>query len=47
MKRFTRHWTLVTVVAVFCLLVWRQAASPAARAVRASRRLLEPHLPKR
>ena len=35
------------VAAVFCLLVWRQAGSPAARAVRSARRLLEPHLPQR
>ena len=40
-------WLALGVAAVFCLLVWRQAASPAARAVRASRRLLEPHLPRR
>ena len=44
---FGSLWLAIGVVAVFCLLVWRQAASPAARAVRASRRLLEPHLPKR
>ncbi len=40
-------WLALGVAAIFCLLVWRQAASPAARAVRASRRLLEPHLPQR
>ncbi len=40
-------WLALGVAAVFCLLVWRQAASPAARAVRAARRLLEPHLPER
>ena len=40
-------WLALGVAAVFCLLVWRQAASPAARAVRAARRLLEPHLPMR
>ena len=40
-------WLALGVAAVFCLLVWRQAASPAARAVRAARRLLEPHLPGR
>ena len=40
-------YALATVVAAFCLLVWRQAASPAARAVRTARRLLEPHLPDR
>ncbi|NJC40371.1 putative membrane protein [Brevundimonas alba] len=38
-------WLAVGVVVVFCLLVWRQAASPAARAVRTARRLLEQHLP--
>jgi uncharacterized membrane protein len=38
-------WLALGVTAVFCLLVWRQAASPAARAVRTARRLLEPHLP--
>jgi uncharacterized membrane protein len=40
-------WLAVGVAAVFCLLVWRQAGSPAARAVRSARRLLEPHLPPR
>ncbi len=35
-------WLALGVVAVFCLLVWRQAASPAARAIRSARRLLEP-----
>ena len=35
-------WLGLGVVAVFCLLVWRQAASPAARAIRSARRLLEP-----
>lgn len=40
-------WLALGVAAVFCLLVWRQAGSPAARAVRAARRLLEPHLPGR
>jgi len=40
-------WLALGVAAVFCLLVWRQAASPAAQAVRAARRLLEPHLPER
>lgn len=40
-------WLALGVAAVFCLLVWRQAASPAARAVRAARRLLEPQLPLR
>jgi len=38
-------WLAIGVAAVFCLLVWRQAASPAARAVRTARRLLEPQLP--
>ncbi|HYC67106.1 DUF599 domain-containing protein [Brevundimonas sp.] len=38
-------WLAIGVALVFCLLVWRQAASPAARAVRTARRLLEPHLP--
>lgn len=40
-------WLALGVVAAFCLLVWRQAGSPAARAVRTARRLLEPHLPER
>ncbi len=40
-------WLALGVAAAFCLLVWRQAASPAAQAVRAARRLLEPHLPER
>ncbi len=40
-------WLALGVAVVFFLLVWRQAASPAARAVRAARRLLEPHLPDR
>ena len=40
-------WLALGVAAVFCLLVWRQAGSPAARAVRTARRLLEPHLPPR
>ena len=40
-------WLAIGVALVFCLLVWRQAASPAARAVRTARRLLEPHLPPR
>ncbi|MFP5297034.1 MAG: DUF599 domain-containing protein [Alphaproteobacteria bacterium] len=35
-------WPGLGVVAVFCLLVWRQAASPAARVIRSARRLLEP-----
>ena len=40
-------WLAIGVAAVFCLLIWRQAGSPAARAVRTARRLLEPHLPPR
>ena len=35
-------WLAAGVVAAFCLLVWRQAASPAARAIRSARRLMEP-----
>jgi uncharacterized membrane protein len=35
-------WLALGVAAAFCLLVWRQAASPAARAIRSARRLLEP-----
>jgi uncharacterized membrane protein len=34
-------WLAVGVTAVFCLMVWRQAGSPAARAIRSARRLLE------
>jgi uncharacterized membrane protein len=34
-------WLAIGVALVFCLLVWRQAASPAARALRSVRRLLE------
>ncbi len=34
-------WLLLGVVSAFALLVWRQAGSPAARAIRAARRLLE------
>ena len=44
---FGPMWLAIGVAAAFCLLVWRQAASPAARAVRTARRLLEPHLPSR
>ncbi|MDY6923230.1 MAG: DUF599 family protein [Pseudomonadota bacterium] len=40
-------WLALGVAAVFSLLVWRQVGSPAALAVRAARRLLEPHLPRR
>ncbi|WP_374516858.1 DUF599 domain-containing protein [Brevundimonas sp.] len=39
---FGPAWLALGVAAVFCLLVWRQAASPAARAIRSARRLLEP-----
>ncbi len=35
-------WLALGVAAAFCLLVWRQAGSPAARAIRSARRLLEP-----
>ncbi|MEG1028475.1 MAG: DUF599 family protein [Brevundimonas sp.] len=34
-------WLALGVISAFALLVWRQAGSPAARAVRAARRLLE------
>lgn len=34
-------WLALGVTAAFCLLVWRQAGSPAARAIRTARRLLE------
>ncbi|MNT95532.1 hypothetical protein D3C72_2374260 [compost metagenome] len=34
-------WLALGVISAFGLLVWRQAGSPAARAVRAARRLLE------
>jgi uncharacterized membrane protein len=34
-------WLALGVTAAFCLLVWRQAGSPAARAIRRARRLLE------
>ncbi|MBU1385137.1 MAG: DUF599 domain-containing protein [Alphaproteobacteria bacterium] len=44
---FGPHWLALGVAVVFCLLVWRQVGSPAARAVRATRRLLEPHLTQR
>lgn len=39
---FGPQWLALGVAAAFCLLVWRQAGSPAARAVRNARRLLEP-----
>jgi len=39
---FGPQWLALGVTAAFCLLVWRQAGSPAARAVRNARRLLEP-----
>ncbi|WP_372707195.1 DUF599 domain-containing protein [Brevundimonas sp.] len=35
-------WLAAGVVAAFCLLIWRQSGSPAARAIRSARRLLEP-----
>ncbi|MEJ6789227.1 DUF599 family protein [Brevundimonas sp. BR2-1] len=35
-------WLALGVAAISCLLVWRQAGSPAARAIRSARRLLEP-----
>ncbi len=38
---FGPFWLAVGVTAAFCLLVWRQAGSPAARAIRSARRLLE------
>ena len=34
-------WLALGVAAAFCLMVWRQAGSPAARAIRSARRLLE------
>ena len=38
---FGPSWLALGVTAAFCLLVWRQAGSPAARAVRSARRLLD------
>jgi uncharacterized membrane protein len=38
---FGPTWLALGVISAFSLLVWRQAGSPAARAVRAARRLLE------
>ena len=38
---FGPAWLAMGVTAAFCLLVWRQAGSPAARAIRSARRLLE------
>lgn len=38
---FGPMWLALGVISAFSLLVWRQAGSPAARAVRAARRLLE------
>ena len=35
-------WLALGVAAISCLLIWRQAGSPAARAIRNARRLLEP-----
>jgi len=34
-------WLLLGVISAFALLAWRQAASPAARAIRAARRMLD------
>jgi uncharacterized membrane protein len=34
-------WLAAGVISAFALLAWRQAASPAARAIRTARRLLE------
>ncbi|MNE06977.1 hypothetical protein D3C80_995810 [compost metagenome] len=34
-------WLLLGVVSAFALLAWRQAASPAARAIRTARRMLD------
>lgn len=34
-------WLALGVTAAFCLMLWRQAGSPAARAIRSARRLLE------
>ncbi|MGQ3040097.1 MAG: DUF599 domain-containing protein [Brevundimonas sp.] len=38
---FGSAWLAAGVAAAFCLLVWRQSASPAARAIRSARRLME------
>lgn len=38
---FGPGWLAVGVTAAFCLMVWRQSGSPAARAIRNARRLLE------
>lgn len=38
---FGPAWLLLGVLSAFALLVWRQAGSPAARAIRTARRLLE------
>ncbi len=38
---FGPAWLAIGVALAFCLLVWRQSASPAARAIRSARRLLE------
>ena len=38
---FGPGWLALGATAAFCLLVWRQAGSPAARAVRSARRLLD------
>lgn len=39
---FGSLWLGLGVVLAFCLLIWRQSGSPAARAIRSARRLLEP-----
>ena len=39
---FGPWWLAAGVASAFALLIWRQAGSPAARAVRTARRLLEP-----
>ena len=38
---FGPWWLAAGVTSAFALLIWRQAGSPAARAVRTARRLLE------
>jgi uncharacterized membrane protein len=38
---FGPGWLALGVTAAFCLMLWRQAGSPAARAIRSARRLLE------
>ncbi|WP_420477875.1 DUF599 domain-containing protein [Brevundimonas sp. FT23028] len=39
---FGPGWLAAGVTASVCLLIWRQSGSPAARAIRSARRLLEP-----